>query len=170
MRLTVPAAASGGGYNQINDEATPLTQRTTISFAGAGVSATDSGGITVVTIPGGAGSGATGTTTVDFGAFPGKSDTSVAVTGQAAIVAGSIVNAWIRPDATADHSADEHLLETIRIIAGNIVAATGFTIYALNTSEINELPVGWLPQGNKGGDAGKGTRIYGLWTVQWKWE
>ncbi len=41
--------------------------------------------------------GATGKTTIDFGAFPGKSDTSVAITGQAAIIAGSLVEALIRP-------------------------------------------------------------------------
>ena len=34
---------------------------------------------------------ASGTATLDFGAFPGKTDASVAVTGQAAIVAGSLV-------------------------------------------------------------------------------
>lgn len=167
---TWAAPAAGSGYNTIEEDGTPLTQRTTINFTGAGVTASDSGGKTVVNIPGGAGSGATGTTTVNFGAFPGASDTSVAVTGQASIVAGSIVNAWIRPVATADHLADEHLVETIKIIAGNIVAATGFTIYAFNTSEKNEIPFGWQQQGNKGGQNGKGTRIYGLWTVQWKWE
>ena len=54
--------------------------------------------------------GAQGTAVLDFGAFPGKSDASVAVTGQAAIVAGSLVEAWIRPVDTADHTADEHML------------------------------------------------------------
>ena len=98
---------------------------------------------------------ASGTTTVDFGAFPGKSDTSVAVTGQAAIVSGSLVGAWIRPVATADHTADEHLVETISIIAGNIVAATGFTIYALNTNQI--------------ADPKASPRLYGQWTVAWAW-
>ena len=82
--------------------------------------------------------GASGTTTIDFGAFPGTSDTSVAVTGQAGIVAGSLVEAWIRPVATADHSADEHMVETLKVFAGNIVAATGFTIYGFNTSQLNE--------------------------------
>src|SRR5689334_13984305 len=101
--------------------------------------------------------GAQGSTTIDFGAFPGKSDTSVAVTGQAAIVAGSLVEAWIRPEATADHSADEHLVETLRVSAGNIVAGTGFTIYGLNSSELIEALTG------------KGTRLYGLWTVAWVW-
>jgi hypothetical protein len=78
--------------------------------------------------------GAQGTTTIDFGAFPGKSDASVAVTGQAGIVAGSLVEAWIRPVATADHTDTEHMVETIKVFAADIVAGTGFTIYAFNTS------------------------------------
>lgn len=98
---------------------------------------------------------ASGTTTVDFGAFPGKSDASVAVTGQTGILAGSIVGAWIRPVATADHTADEHLVETIAIDAGAIVAGTGFTIYARNTNQID--------------DPKQSPRIYGLWTVAWAW-
>lgn len=95
-----------------------------------------------------------GTATIDFGAFPGKSDTSLAVTGQAGIVAGSLVEVWMRPVATSDHTADEHMVETISLFAGNIVAATGFTIYAFNSSQYCG-PIG--------------TRIYGQWTVAWVW-
>ena len=73
--------------------------------------------------------GAQGTATLDFGASPGAFDTSVAVTGQSGIVSGSLAEAWIRPVASADHTADEHLVERIRVVAGNIVAGTGFTIY-----------------------------------------
>lgn len=109
--------------------------------------------------------GASGTTTINFGAFPGASDASVAVTGQASIVAGSLVEAWIRPVATADHSADEHMVETLKVMAGNIVAATGFTIYGFNTNQVHE-PV---ESGNRVGSGGKGTRIYGVWTVAWVW-
>lgn len=105
--------------------------------------------------------GAQGTTTVDFGAFPGKSDATATVTGQAAIVSGSLVEAWMRLVATADHSADEHWVETIQIDAGNISAGVGFTIYARNTSELNEPIVSLM--------GGKGTRLYGLWTVNWAW-
>jgi hypothetical protein len=97
---------------------------------------------------------ATGTATLDFGAFPGASDASVAVTGQAGIVAGSLVEAWIRPVATADHSADEHMVERISIVAGNIVAGTGFTIYGFYA----------------GDDFGReAERLYGAWTVAWAW-
>jgi hypothetical protein len=131
--------------------------------------------------------GAQGTTTLDFGAFPGKSDASVAVTGQASIVSGSLVEAWIRPEATADHSADEHMVETLRVVAGNIVAGTGFTIYGFNTSQLNE-PLTEYGQGrnhrstgtvaantgqgantHQGSVGGQGTRIYGQWTIAWAW-
>jgi hypothetical protein len=132
--------------------------------------------------------GSQGTTTVDFGAFPGKSDTSVAVTGQAGIVAGSLVEAWIRPVDTADHTADEHMVEQIKVFAATIVAATGFTIYAFNSSELSE-PIYDAPMvntiqqatattiGNKNaqpgsgaqGGGGQGTRLWGLYTVAWVW-
>ncbi len=46
-------SAAGSAYATVEDEGTPLTQRTTINFVGAGVSAADSGGKTVVTIGGG---------------------------------------------------------------------------------------------------------------------
>jgi len=132
--------------------------------------------------------GAQGTTTIDFGVFPGKSDTSVAVTGQAGIIAGSLVEAWIRPVDTADHLADEHMVESIKVLAGNIIGGTGFTIYGFNTSELNE-PVA-DPVGNTSlftasattigikdalagvgriGGGGVGTRLYGLFTVAWVW-
>jgi hypothetical protein len=122
-----------------------------------------------------------GTATLDFGAFPGKSDASVTVTGQAGIVAGSVVLVKLRPAATADHSADEHMLETIEVYAGDIVAGTGFTIYGVNKSQLNEelLPGGegraaTTVVGAQSGDGmprigGKGTRIYGQWSVAWMW-
>jgi hypothetical protein len=76
--------------------------------------------------------GATGTAVVDFGALPGNSDATIAVTGQAAIGAGSSVEAWVVPTANVDHNADEHIVEGLRIYAGNIVPGTGFTIYAVH--------------------------------------
>lgn len=59
--LTIGASASVSGtntgdqtlYNQtIEDEGTPVTQRSTINFVGSGVTVTDSGGKTTVTITG----------------------------------------------------------------------------------------------------------------------
>ena len=139
------------------------------------------------THPGGAGV-TKGTVEVDFGPFPGASDASVAVTGQATIVAGSVVMAQLRPFATTDHTADEHLVETIEVRAGNIIAGTGFTIYAVNKSQVNEPvpfdygPSGWGSSGYQGGAAYRDTaarpnpptggyapRIYGKWSVGWVW-
>jgi hypothetical protein len=96
---------------------------------------------------------ASGTATLDFGAFPGGSDASVAVTGQASIATNSEVEAWVQPTAaTADHSVDEHYLETLKVVAdaSSIVAGTGFTIRGFNCGT---------------GD----TRIYGTWAVAWAW-
>jgi hypothetical protein len=110
--------------------------------------------------------GSTGTTTVDFGSFPGTQDTSVAVTGQTGIVSGSLVEAWIRPVATSDHTADEHIIEPIKVIAGNISAGVGFTIYALNANVLTELEDQTNPAY---GRIGKLQPIYGQWTVSWVW-
>jgi hypothetical protein len=55
-RRSLPSPASS--YTTIEDEGTPLTQRSTMDFVGAGVSAADAGGKTVVTISGAAASGA----------------------------------------------------------------------------------------------------------------
>jgi len=45
------------GGHVIEDEGTPLPQQSNLNFVGAGVTATDSGGKTLVTIPGGGGGG-----------------------------------------------------------------------------------------------------------------
>lgn len=155
--------------------------------AGAGISITDGGAGGNVTIAAtGSGGANVGTATVDFGAFPGSSHASVVVTGQAGIVAGSVVQAWVRPVATADHSADEHMLETLKVHASDIVAGAGFTINVFNDGTINEPDVAAVSRdgvsqiaarpGGRGQQdgltaavGGKGTRIYGQWTIAWSW-
>lgn len=117
--------------------------------------------------------GASGTATVNFGGFPGSSDTSVLVTGQGGILSGSLVEAWLVPVATSEHSADEHLADGPRIMAGNIVPGVGFTIYAL------AWPVVPVPDTTprSGGmniqdyqEHGRNTPMpYGQWSVAWVW-
>jgi hypothetical protein len=46
---TITLAGGGGGYDTVEDETTPLTQRSTLGFAGASVNCADSGGETVCT-------------------------------------------------------------------------------------------------------------------------
>jgi len=131
-------------------------------------------------LAGGGGTGNAGTTTVDFGAFPGGSDAQVTVTGQTGIVSGSVLQAWLVAQPTADHTADEHRVETISVTCGNIVANTSFDIYAQNTSQLNEpliqagvsrfRSVAATVYGYAGRSVGgQGTRIYGTWTVHWRW-
>lgn len=108
---------------------------------------------------------AQGTTTVDFGAFPGVTDTTAVIIGQAGILAGSLVEAWIFPTATADHSVDEHWVDPPEVFAGNVIAGTGFTIYAVSkkraeigpTSDSLRIRNIDMP------------RVYGQWTVGWVW-
>jgi len=70
-----------------------------------------------------------GTSIIDFGS--GAPMATVTVTGETAILAGSLVYCWIKPEATVDHTADEHIIESIKVVASDIVAGDGFTIYGL---------------------------------------
>lgn len=89
-----------------------------------------------------------GLTEIDFGAFPGSDTATLAVTGQDDIAATASLSAVILYKATDDHTADEHIVDPPRVIAGNIVAGTGFTIYG--TTATNQL-------------------VYGKWSVGWRW-
>jgi hypothetical protein len=131
--------------------------------------------------------GTQGTAIVDFGAFPGSSDTSVVITGQGSILAGSLAEAWIFPTATADHSADEHMYDTLEVRAGNVVAGTGFTIYAYCENTLYEPvtnPTGAYSvyqatattvgqkiaqPGAVASGGGTAPRLYGQYTVGWVW-
>lgn len=76
---TWQAVTSGGaGYATVQDEGTPLTARTVLNFAGAGVTCADGSGKTTCTIPGGSGTpgGASGNLQTNdgaggFGAYAG---------------------------------------------------------------------------------------------------
>ena len=89
-----------------------------------------------------------GVAVLDFGAFPGASDASVIITGQAGILSGSVVNVWINAVSTPDHSAMDHIIDPPRVIAGEIVPGTGFTIYGFTTNA---------------------TRHFGQYSVAWTW-
>jgi hypothetical protein len=70
------------------------------------------------------------------------------VTGQTGILSGAQVRAWLRIAATADHSADEHIMAPLRVSAGEVVAGVGFTVFA-----VFDAPV----------------RTYGDWSINWEW-
>ena len=95
--------------------------------------------------------GASGQIVIDFGAAPGSDRATVALIGQAAILAGSLCEAWIDAThaATADHTQDEHSMAAagIGITCQTIVAGTGFTIVAASA-------VGM---------------VIGKWNLNWVW-
>lgn len=73
-----------------------------------------------------------GTATINFGAFPGANETSVAVTGQSGILSTSNVEAWFMRDSTTDHTADDHswVALFVELTCSVPNPGTGFTIYA----------------------------------------
>jgi hypothetical protein len=89
---------------------------------------------------------ATGTATLNFGSAPGTNIATVAVTGQTSIGASSHAEAFLMGSSTGTHNAIEHLIAPITIRCGDIVAGTGFTIYA--STEL---------------------RLTGTFTVHWVW-
>jgi hypothetical protein len=80
-----------------------------------------------------------GTGTFSFGAYPGTSETSVAITGQTGISATSKVECYIMgEDTTSDHNAGDHRLFAVwaALTAGTPTAATGFTAYATSMERL----------------------------------
>jgi L-fucose mutarotase/ribose pyranase (RbsD/FucU family) len=112
--------------------------------------------------------GASGTAILDFGSFPGQSTASLVV-ASAGITPTSLIEAWILPAVTTDHSADEHQVETLTVKADqtSVVPGVSFVINLTNTSQLNEPLVASGSQGSTLG--GLGTRIFGKWSIGWVW-
>ena len=156
-----------------------LSRRTIIQSAGVqqgaastlnatgSLTASVAGGVaTLNATGGGAGSTVSGQAVVDFGAFPGSSDASVAVAA-AGVASGSIVTVSLAAVATADHSADEHWLDGPTVLPGAPTAGVGFTIYAA-APKPQITPDGLRARAWPNSDAGN-SRLYGKWTVNWSY-
>jgi len=83
---------------------------------------------------------AIGTAEIDFGAFPGSNDASVAVTGQTGISATSKAEAFVMADDTSTdgHTANDHRYFNMLsgLTCGTPTAGTGFTIYATSQHKL----------------------------------
>lgn len=90
---------------------------------------------------------AQGHTTVNFGTFPGSAQARTTITGQTSIVSTSDVEAWVRCELSADHSAEEHGIEDFTVQAMNISAGAGFDIVVRPKVGI----------------------CYGLYNISWVW-
>jgi hypothetical protein len=132
----------------------------------------------------GADAGTLGLAEIDFGALPGSNHATIAITGQDGILSTSIVQAWIMPAATDDHTSDEHLAESIRVVAGDISEGVGFSIHGFNTNELIPPPPVTLGRFLGAGQftgAGKqdvqrsniggiNAMLYGKFKVAWRWQ
>lgn len=125
--------SGGSGYATIQDETTPLTQRATVNFTGAGVSCVDNSGSsrTDCTISGGSGSVNVVEVEVDFGTTGSDIATTV-VTGQTWVGATSKIICSPTLLATADRAegAEEALVENLLVAPHTRVAGTGFSLTA----------------------------------------
>jgi hypothetical protein len=129
VNVTGTVAIGNGGSGQITANAALNAFLPTQTSNAGKVLGTDGTNTIWVAVGGGGGSTITkGSTTVDFGAS--STDVQVAITGQTGILTGSSVKAWLNPSATASNTADNYWLDDLEILAGNILAGTGFTIYA----------------------------------------
>lgn len=90
----------------------------------------------------------TGTTSIIFGAIgSAPSFTGSLVAGQNSILAASQVEAWLRIEATSEHTIDDLINDPPKITVGPITASIGFPIYA------------YMPNG----------AAYGTYKVDWVW-
>lgn len=74
---------------------------------------------------------ATGTAVINFGSTP-SAEASVLVTGQTAITGTTFVEAFMQGSSTGDNDASAHRYAAValRFIVDDLVAGTGFTIFA----------------------------------------
>lgn len=86
----------------------------------------------------------------DFGGFPGAASADAQVENQPGVEADSIVRCWIAPADTADHTADEHVVESIDVRCSRVRAGRGFTLTAFSTGTsmlYGKWRLGWLYAG-----------------------
>ena len=80
---------------------------------------------------------------MDFGG--GATTATTTITGQTAITPAYLAEAFIMADSTGDHSVADHKAVDILLRCGNIVASTGFDIYATSaTSLTGQYSVRWV--------------------------
>ena len=85
------------------------------------------------------GGGIYGTALIDFGAYPGSNEASIAVTGIGGILSTSKVMAFIMGDDTSvDHTASDHKYGAMLmdLTCGTPTDAVGFTIYARSAEKL----------------------------------
>lgn len=78
-----------------------------------------------------------GTAVIDFGAFPGSNECFVDV-ADPGIAGASLCDAWIRAEATSDHTLVDHTWAPsfVEVTCGVPTNGVGFRVYATCTEKI----------------------------------
>lgn len=75
-----------------------------------------------------------GTAVLDFGAFPG-SNVAVVDVATAGVVSTSAVEAWVRPEASADHTDADHIAAPMKVV-GQYLSDGNIRIYGINMNDV----------------------------------
>lgn len=102
---------------------------------------------------------ANGSTTINFGAWPGSARATADVASQTGLVAGTRVEAFVLPVLTADHSIDEHRSVMLKVQAFYKVDGT-FTVEGYENAQHSI-------KDNRG--QYRKHFLHGQYTVGWAW-
>jgi hypothetical protein len=117
--------------------------------------------------------GAQGLAEVDFGAHPGAVEKEMDV-ATAGVISSSLVEAWLVPDATTDHTVDEHVAMGDSLhVQGRYLSDGNIRIRVAPRQQqfMDERPSGEQAQTQtRGVKSGPQTvKTYGKWSVGWVW-
>ena len=132
--VTITTGGGGGGaptnasYLVLGTNVTLTNER--VLTAGTGITLTDGGAGGNLTIAASSSGGGNATTAVlDFGTNAGEYSASAVVTGQTWVTSSSSIIATVI-DYASNNSAEDASVDGVSVTIGDIVAGTGFTVYA----------------------------------------
>ena len=129
--VTISTGGGGGAptnasYLVLGTNATLTNER--VLTAGTGITLTDGGAGGNLTIAS-SGGGNTATAIVDFGSGKGDYSASTVVTGQTWVTSSSKILTSVI-DYGGENTAEDASVEGLTITIGDLIAGTGFTVYA----------------------------------------
>lgn len=128
------------GLGKASLDASGLTQARTLTLP-------DQSGTLALTSQLGGGGGSSGVAVIDFGAFPGNQDASVAVTGQTTIAVTDLPRVYFKSDGSVgSHNANDHKYVQLFAVlsASTPTAGVGFTIHATSQHQLQgQFQVQW---------------------------
>ena len=142
--------------------------RVTVDVSDAG-SLLAEGYVTYVPGAGGGTTPTSGVAVLDFGSFPGSPSATATVVAGAAADPNAVIDAWVTPQATADHSADEHAGDPPMVVAavvsgGNIVISgypSGRDLAVPPGTPFGRATTSQMPIGRQQ------VMPYGKWSIAW---